>query len=87
MCCFGSPSAGNILRDDFDTIWNSPLARRLRETVGTSEEMECCRTCQVTPFSPRHLEYHMAPALARHASGSRGAAPDPAGGDHPPRTP
>ena len=65
LCCFGTPVIGNVQSQDFGAVWNSPLAQKIRETVGTPQEFDFCRTCTVRPFSPKNLEYHMPPDIHR----------------------
>ena len=65
LCCFGAPVIGNVQSQDFNSVWNSELARKIRETVGTDQEFDFCRTCTVRPFSPKNIEYHMPPEIHR----------------------
>jgi len=65
LCCFGAPVIGNVQSQDFNTVWNSELARKIRETVGTDQEYDFCRTCTVRPYSPKNIEYHMPPDIHR----------------------
>ena len=47
-------SAGSVRRDDFETIWNSPEARRLRGFIGRTET---CRHC-TEPGLERYSLYY-----------------------------
>ncbi len=44
-CCAYPDSMGNILTDDFDSIWNSPHYRRIRKAINTESPPYYCRIC------------------------------------------
>ncbi|WP_155309667.1 radical SAM protein [Desulfosarcina ovata] len=47
LCCFGSPSLGNLNEKSFDDCWFGPLATKIRETVNTEKEIRQCKKCPV----------------------------------------
>ena len=47
LCCFGTPSLGNLNEMTFDECWFGTNATRIRETVNTANEILQCKRCPV----------------------------------------
>lgn len=59
LCCGGSPAIGNIFEQDFDEMWNGPVAQKLRSTVNTPQEPAYCRNCRIRKPVPSGIELHI----------------------------
>ncbi len=47
-CCMpGRPVMGNLLKEDFETIWNGPMYTAMREGMQTGQPFDCCAHCSV----------------------------------------
>lgn len=44
-CAQGRPVMGNIHKEDFMEIWNSPLYQEMRRRIDTKNPFPCCRRC------------------------------------------
>jgi MoaA/NifB/PqqE/SkfB family radical SAM enzyme len=47
LCCFGTPSLGNLNTMTFDECWFGAIATHIRETVNTPNEVTQCKRCPV----------------------------------------
>lgn len=47
LCCFGTPSLGNLNKMTFDECWFGSTAAHIRETVNTANEIPQCKHCPV----------------------------------------
>jgi MoaA/NifB/PqqE/SkfB family radical SAM enzyme len=45
----GRPIVGNLLRDDFDTIWNGETLTAMRQGLIDGEPFDCCAHCSQNP--------------------------------------
>jgi len=59
LCCGGPTKIGNLLEQDFDEIWNSKAARKLRAVVNTPDEPAYCKNCRVRKPNPAELKLHI----------------------------
>ena len=45
----GRPVAGNLMEEDFESIWNGPVLTRMREGFLRGEPEPCCQRCSQNP--------------------------------------
>src|SRR5277367_1522573 len=50
MCCFQGGFLGNILENSIEKIWNSPLAKEIREITLKQELHPCCKNWGGCPW-------------------------------------
>jgi len=44
-CCYNAKSYGNVFKQSFEEIWNSPEYQELRATVNSENMLEVCKKC------------------------------------------
>ena len=59
LCCSGPTQIGNLLEQDFDEIWNSEAAQKLRARINTPQEPAYCRNCRVRKPIPNEIKLHV----------------------------
>mgnify|MGYP006274039835 CR=1 FL=1 len=63
--CCNMEMAGNVLNENFKTLWNNEIFMRYRKTVNTDNELESCRYCHMGMKTPNvnKLETHFRPKV------------------------
>lgn len=73
VCCGGAGTSGNLNEMSFIEAWNHSWRAKVRQTVNTENELECCRNCRLGKQDSLNIHSHIPDkalaekALAMHA--------------------
>lgn len=70
LCCAGDTALGNLIQEDFETLWNGPRAQALRRVVNTPQEPNYCKNCRIRKANPRNPKLHMPAEIYQSFSNS-----------------